>query len=67
LLDVAYDPWPSQIAQLWATRGATVTSGKDMLVWQAIAQIRIFKNRNAAEPLLNEIAVLEAMRIAVDE
>ncbi|MEN9955714.1 MAG: hypothetical protein RLY34_521 [Actinomycetota bacterium] len=67
LLDVAYDPWPSQVAQLWATRGATVTSGKDMLVWQAIAQIRIFKNRNAAEPLLNEIAVLEAMRIAVDE
>ena len=67
LLDVAYDPWPSQIAELWAARGATVTSGKEMLVWQAIAQIRIFKHRNPAEPLQNEIAVLEAMRIAVDE
>jgi shikimate dehydrogenase len=67
LLDVAYDPWPSQIAELWTARGASVTSGKDMLVWQAIAQIRIFRNRNVAESLPNEIAVLEAMRIAVDE
>jgi shikimate dehydrogenase len=67
LLDVAYDPWPSQIAELWTARGSNVTSGKEMLVWQALAQIRIFKHRSAAEPLLNEIAVLEAMRIAVDE
>lgn len=67
LLDVAYDPWPSKIATLWTSRDAAVTSGKEMLVWQAIAQIRIFKNGNPAEPLMNEVAVLEAMRIAVDE
>ena len=67
LLDVAYDPWPSKIASLWTSRNATVTSGKEMLVWQAIAQIRIFKNGDPSEPLMNEVAVLEAMRIAVDE
>lgn len=67
LLDVAYDPWPSKIAELWTLRGGQVTSGKEMLIWQAIAQIRIFRHLNPLEPLLNEVAVLEAMRIAVDE
>lgn len=67
LLDVAYDPWPSKISLLWTSRDAAVTSGKEMLVWQALAQIRIFKNSNPAAPLMNEVAVLEAMRIAVNE
>lgn len=67
LLDVAYDPWPSKIAELWSNRGATVTSGKEMLIWQAVAQVRIFKNGNPGTALMNEVAVLEAMRIAVDE
>lgn len=67
LLDVSYVPWPSKIATLWASRGAQVTSGKEMLIWQAIAQIRIFKNGNKDEALLNEVAVIEAMRIAIDE
>lgn len=67
LLDVAYSPWPSAIASVWTSRGAPVTSGKEMLLWQALAQIRIFKNRNPLEPLLNEIAVVEAMRIALGE
>jgi shikimate dehydrogenase len=67
LLDVAYEPWPSKIAQVWSSRGSIVTSGKDMLVWQALAQIRIFKFGNPQQALPNEVAVLEAMRIAVDE
>lgn len=67
LLDVAYSPWPSSIASVWSGRGCPVASGKDMLIWQALAQIRIFKNGNPSEPLLNEVAVLEAMRIAADE
>lgn len=67
LLDVAYAPWPSAIASLWQSRGGSVTSGKEMLLWQAVAQIRIFKNQSPTEPLLNEIAVVEAMRIALGE
>jgi len=39
LLDVAYDPWPSQIAQHW---GGQVISGLHMLVHQAVEQVRLF-------------------------
>jgi hypothetical protein len=35
-----------------------------MLIWQALAQIRIFKNGDVAVPLPNETLVLEAMRSA---
>lgn len=39
LLDVAYDPWPSALAQAW---GGTVISGLHMLVHQAVEQVRLF-------------------------
>jgi hypothetical protein len=38
-----------------------------MLLWQAVSQIRIFKFGNPDEPLPNEIAVVEAMRIALEQ
>jgi hypothetical protein len=38
-----------------------------MLIWQAVAQIRIFKFGNPEQILPNEIAVVEAMRIAVEQ
>lgn len=65
LLDVAYSPWPSKMAALWSDRGGEVSSGLEMLIWQAIAQIRIFRTGNPSTELPNEIAVLEAMRNAV--
>ncbi|WP_296631750.1 shikimate dehydrogenase [Rhodoluna sp.] len=67
LLDVAYNPWPSKLATVFAARGAGVASGLEMLIWQAIAQIRIFTFSNPSQELPNEIAVLEAMRISVSE
>lgn len=39
LLDVAYDPWPSQLAQNWKGQ---VISGLHMLVHQAVEQVRLF-------------------------
>ncbi|PRB72408.1 shikimate dehydrogenase [Arthrobacter sp. MYb213] len=39
LLDVAYDPWPSALAQNWT---GTVISGLHMLVHQAVEQARYF-------------------------
>ena len=39
LLDVAYDPWPSQLAASW---GGEVISGLHMLVHQAVEQVRLF-------------------------
>ena len=42
LLDVAYDPWPSALATSWTDAGGTVVSGLEMLLHQAVAQVRIF-------------------------
>jgi shikimate dehydrogenase len=65
LLDVAYDPWPSKAAELWAKREKPVVSGIEMLIWQAVAQIRIFRFGSPANELPNEVAVVAAMRHAV--
>lgn len=65
LLDVAYSPWPSKLAEVWTKRDGLVASGLEMLIWQAVAQIRIFRTGNPSNELPNEIAVIEAMRNAV--
>jgi shikimate dehydrogenase len=65
LFDVAYDPWPSPLAQLWGP-GATVISGIDMLLRQAVAQIRIFVAGDPDVELPDEESVLRAMRAAAN-
>lgn len=67
LLDVAYHPWPSQLADVWLKKNQKVVSGLDMLVWQAVAQIRIFRTGSPEVELPNEIAVVQAMRIALEQ
>ncbi|MCA4131351.1 shikimate dehydrogenase [Arthrobacter sp. M4] len=42
LLDVAYDPWPSKIAEAWGERGGVVVPGLEMLLYQAVEQVRRF-------------------------
>lgn len=42
LLDVAYDPWPSRLAEAWQQRGGTVVPGLEMLLYQAVEQVRLF-------------------------
>jgi shikimate dehydrogenase len=42
LLDVAYDPWPSLIASVWETGGGAVVPGLEMLLYQAVEQVRLF-------------------------
>lgn len=65
LLDVAYDPWPSPLASGWEARSGVAVSGLDMLVEQAIGQIRLFTGRAQDEPLPDEEAVRLALRDAV--
>jgi len=67
LLDVAYHPWPSSLASLWISRSKPVVSGLEMLLWQAVSQIRIFKFGSPDQPLPNEIAVVESMRVALEQ
>lgn len=45
LLDVAYDPWPSALAIAWEERGGRVVSGLEMLLYQAVEQVRLFTGR----------------------
>lgn len=66
LFDVAYDPWPSAIASEWYRAGGTVISGHDLLVNQAIAQVRIFSGGSPDQPLLHEADAIDAMRSALE-
>lgn len=65
LFDIAYDPWPSLAAQLWSKHNLQVVHGVEMLLWQAIAQIRIFTEADPSKELFNEQAVLLAMRDSI--
>ena len=65
LFDVAYDPWPSELARAWQRVGGTVVSGLDLLLHQAIGQIRIFVSEDLDVPLERETDVLAAMRVAI--
>ncbi len=67
LLDVAYDPWPSPLGAAWTAAGGTLLHGLDMLLEQALLQIRIFVSGDPATPLTREDAVREAMRAAVED
>ncbi|MGQ7785805.1 shikimate dehydrogenase [Nesterenkonia sp. K-15-9-6] len=42
LLDVAYDPWPSALAESWERAGGQVVSGLAMLLHQAVEQVHRF-------------------------
>jgi shikimate dehydrogenase len=51
LLDVAYDPWPTQLGLAWESRGGRVLHGLEMLVYQAVEQIVLFTGREDARQL----------------
>jgi shikimate dehydrogenase len=46
LLDVAYDPWPSLLASVWQAGGGSVVPGLEMLLYQAVEQVRLFTRRD---------------------
>jgi shikimate dehydrogenase len=64
LFDVAYDPWPSTLATQWL--GGTVIPGLEMLLHQALVQVRIFVEGSPEVPLDREAEVLEAMRVSLE-
>jgi len=43
LLDASYHPWPTPLAAAW--RSGRVASGRDMLLWQAVDQVRLMTGR----------------------
>lgn len=66
LLDVAYHPWPTALASRWALSGGAVVSGLEMLLHQAVHQVRIFVNGDPSRELPDEDAVIRAMHAAVE-
>jgi shikimate dehydrogenase len=52
LFDVVYAPWPTRLAAAWAQRGGTVLGGLDLLVHQAVLQVRLFTGRDVAVAVL---------------
>jgi len=65
VLDVAYEPWPSKLSKSWPMDNRI--SGIEMLLWQALIQVRIFVNGDGTVPLENEDQVFAAMSNAVKQ
>jgi shikimate dehydrogenase len=65
LLDVAYHPWPSELAALWEASGRLAVPGMSMLVHQAVAQIRVFLRGDPLVKLDDEERITAAMLDAV--
>jgi shikimate dehydrogenase len=63
LFDVAYSPWPTPLAAAW--RGEFVIGGLEMLVFQALQQVRVFVSGDPRTTLEHEDEVLAAMLAAV--
>lgn len=62
LFEAAYAPWPSALAARWD--GAPVISGFEMLLHQAVRQIRIFLHGSPDERLDDEDVIVSVMRSA---
>jgi len=45
VFDVVYDPWPTPLAAAAAADGCTLVGGLDLLVWQAVDQVRAMTGR----------------------
>lgn len=62
LFDVAYDPWPSLASRAWA--GKTI-SGLELLIWQAIEQVKLFVDSTGNKVPIVEQELYESMIGAV--
>ena len=58
VLDIVYDPWPSELVKQARRSHATIVPGKAMLLHQALMQVKLFTSRTPN---------LEAMRTALKE
>ena len=65
LFSAAYDPWPTPLAAAWQAAGGTIATGAEMLLHQAVAQVRLFCGHDARTPLPNEEGTVAAMRDAL--
>lgn len=60
LLDVVYEPWPTDVARAWERAGGAVVGGFVMLLHQAVEQVRLFTGR-VPDPEVMRTAGLRAL------
>lgn len=65
MLDVAYDPWPTPTGAAWLAAGGRLRHGLELLVEQAVLQVRVFTGAEPDEPLPREDDVRAAMHAAL--
>lgn len=65
LVDVVYAPWPTQLAAAALAHDVPVANGLDMLLHQAVLQVRVFVTGLVNEPLPQEDVMLAEMRSAL--
>ncbi|WEV76114.1 shikimate dehydrogenase [Bifidobacterium sp. ESL0800] len=64
LLDVVYDPRPTKLMQVWCANGGTAIGGEEMLLYQAIAQVRLM---TVGAHIIGTADFEQAMRSALQE
>lgn len=64
LFDVAYNPWPSVAAAVWGIRSI---SGLEMLIWQAVQQVKLFAESQNESSEFDFDAIYGVMKKAVTE
>lgn len=64
LFDINYDPWPSPLCQLWSSVESQHADGLELLVQQAVYQIRIFLSGDPTQAIPREAEVIGIMRAA---
>lgn len=65
LMEVPYEPWPTPRAARWSERDGLVVNGLEMLLHQAIEQVRIFVTGEEDGELDDSDEVVAAMRRSV--
>lgn len=58
LFDVVYEPWPTPLAAAWLGAGGRLLSGLDLLVHQAIGQVRLMTGGSVPIGVLREAATV---------
>jgi shikimate dehydrogenase len=64
--DVRYDPWPSPLLAVAQRRGSATVTGIDLLVHQAVAQVRLMTGQEVAADALLEAAEAAVRRRAAE-
>lgn len=67
LLDAAYEPWPTRLGAAWLAAGGRLVHGLELLLEQAVLQVRVFTAGSPDAPLPREDAVRAAMREAMGD